>query len=142
MKPIEIVNVHYAVHGIDKAIASERRKFLKAVGIAVLTVQCLPLIARASDNPPTDGKATADNLIIQSGPGLFSHVHDLLIPYAVLKAPPLKGVELASTEAVFHRHSVALTREQLTVVNQGGTVTQKASSHLFVIALAKGRGHM
>src|SRR6266702_1540107 len=118
-KPGEIVNVHYMVDGDDEAVASERRKFMKAVGIAVLTVQCLPLIAQASENPPTDSKNTADNLIILSGPGLFSHVHDLLIPYAVLKAPPLQGVNLAPTEAVFHRHNIALTREQLIIVNQG-----------------------
>ena len=138
-KPSEIMNVHYMVDGGDEAIASERRKFMKAVGIAVLTVQCLPLMAHTLENQPTDGKNTADNLIIQSGPGAFSHVHDLLIPYAVLKAPPLEGVKLTSTEAVFHQHNIALTREQLISVNQGGTVTQKASSHLFVIALAKGQ---
>jgi hypothetical protein len=130
------------VDGADEATASERRKFMKAVGMAVLTVQFLPLIAHASKNPSTDGKGTADSLIIQSGPGLFQHVHDLLIPYRVLKAPPLQGVKLTTTEAVFHRHNIALTREQLIVVNQGGTVTQKASSHLFVIALAKGLNHL
>jgi hypothetical protein len=138
-KPSEIVSVHYVVDDVEEAIASERRRFMKAIGIAVLTVQCLPLIAHASDDRSPDGKDSADNLIIQSGPGLFSHVHDLLIPYAVLNTPPLPGVRLTTTEAVFHRHNVALTREQLIVVNQGGTVTQKASSHIFVIALAKGR---
>lgn len=105
---------------------TERRTFLKGVGFALLTVQSLPLVAE-----------TADNLTIHSGPGLLAHVHDLLIPYAVLKTPPLKGVELKTTEALFHRHNIVLTQEQLIIVNQGGTVTQKASSHLFVIALAK-----
>lgn len=142
MKQSEIVNVHYMIDGGEEAIATERRKFMTAVGIAVLTVHCLPVIALASDNPPTGSKNAADNLIIQSGPGMFSHVHDLLIPYAVLKAPPLEGVKLTTTEAVFHRHDIALTREQLIIVNHGGTVTQKASSHLFVIALAKGQHHM
>jgi len=101
-----------------------------------LTVQFLPLIAHASGNPPGDGNNAADNLIIHFGPGLFSHVHDLLIPYAVLKTPPAQGVELKTTQAMFHRHSVALTQEQLRAVNRGGTVTGKASSHVFVIALA------
>ena len=135
----EIMNVHYTIEGGDEVLASGRRRFIKAVGIAVLTVQCLPLMAQASANPPSDGKKTADSLVIQSGPGAFSHVHDLLIPYAVLKAPPLEGIKLTTTEAVFHQHNIALTREQLISVNQGGTVTQKASSHLFVIALAKGQ---
>lgn len=141
-KPNEIVNVHCMADDVDEAIASDRRTFIKGVGVAVLTVQCLPLIAHASGNPPSDGKETTDNLIIQSGPGLLDHVHDLLIPYAVLKAPPLQGVELTSTQGLFHRHNVALTREQLTIVNQGGTVTKKASSHLFVIALAKRQDHI
>jgi hypothetical protein len=136
-KPSEIVNVHGTVKDVDEAIASNRRTFMQGVGLAVLTVHCLPLIAHASGNPPTDGNEAADNLIIQSGPGLFHHVHDLLIPFALLKTPPLKGVELMTTQAMFHRHNIVLTREQLTTVDQGGTVTQKASSHLFVIALAK-----
>lgn len=135
-KPIEIVNVHRMADDVDEAIAWDRRRFIKELGFVVLTVQCLPLIADASGNPPSDGKQTTDNLIIQSGPGLLGHVHDLLIPYAVLKAPPLQGVELTSTQGLYHRHIIALTREQLSIVNQGGTVTKKASSHLFVIALA------
>ena len=138
-RPSEIVNVHYMVDDFDEAIAVDRRQFVKGVGVAVLTVQCLPLIAHASGNSPSDGKDTADNLIIRSGPGLMSHVHDLLIPYAVLKTPPLQGVELKTTQALLHRHSIALTPEQLIIVNQGGTITQKASSHTFVIALANGQ---
>jgi hypothetical protein len=136
----EILNVHHMIDG-DQAITTERRKFMMAAGIAVLTVYCLPVIAQASENSPAGSKSTADNLIIQSGPGMFSHVHDLLIPYAVLQAPPPQGVKLTTTEAVFHRHDIALTREQLIVVNHGGTVTRKASSHLFVIALANGQHH-
>ena len=114
----------------------DRRRFLTGVGIAVLTVQSFPLMAHASGNSSID-QETADNLIIHSGPGLISHVHDLLIPYAVFKAPPLQGIELKTTEALFHRHTVALTREQLVVVGRGGIVTKKASSHVFAIALAK-----
>ena len=115
----------------------ERREFVRDVGMAVLTVQCLPLMAHASANPPTDGKERADDLIIQSGPGLFRHVHDLLIPYAVLNAPPPVGIKLTTTESLYHQHNIALTQNDLVTVRQGGTVTQKASSHLFVITLAK-----
>ncbi len=135
-KPNEIVNGHSMADDVHAAIASDRRTFIKEVCLAVLTVQCLPLIAHASVDPPSGGRETNDDLIIRSGPGLFDHVHDLLIPYAVLKAPPRQGVELTSTQSFFHRHDIALTREQITLVNQGGTVTKKASSHLFVIALA------
>jgi hypothetical protein len=42
--------------------------------------------------------------------------------------------ELKTTQAT---HKMVLTQKQLIIVNQGGTVTQKASSHPFVIALAK-----
>ena len=127
---------------MTKAIASDRRTFIEAVGLAVLTVQCLPLIAHASDSSPSDGKEATDNLIIPSGPGLLSHVHDLLVPYAVLKTPPVQGVQLTTTQGLLHRHTIALTQKELISVNQGGTVTQKASSHVFVIALAKGQDHL
>jgi len=136
-KPSELVNVHYMVDDVDEAIALDRRTFLKGVGLAVLTVQFLPLIAHASGNSPSGGDEAADNLIIHSGPGLFSHVHDLLIPYAVLKAPPGEGVTLETTKALFHTHTIVLTQKQLMAVNQGETVTTKSSSHLFVIAMAR-----
>jgi hypothetical protein len=115
----------------------DRRKFVAEVGMAVLTVQCLPLMAYASANPPTDGKERADDLIVQSGPGFFRHVHDLRIPYAVLNVPPPQGIKLTTTESLYHQHNIALSQNELAIVKQGGTVTQKASSHLFVIALAK-----
>ena len=95
-----------------------------------------------SESSPSDGKEAADNLIIPSGPGLLSHVHDLLIPYAVLKTPPVPGVQLTTTQGLLHQHTIALTQKELIIVNQGGTVTQKASSHLFVIALAKQQDHI
>jgi hypothetical protein len=141
-KPREIVNVHYMADDVDQTIASDRRTFIKGVGLAVLTVQCLPLIVHASESSPSDGKEAADNLIVHSGPGLLSHVHDLLIPYAVLKTPPVQGVQLTTTQGLLHRHTIALTQKELIIVNQGGTVSQKASSHLFVIALAKRQDHI
>jgi hypothetical protein len=120
----------------------DRRKFIEGVGVAVLTVQLLPLIAHASGNSPSEGDKAADNLIIHSGPGFIPHVHDLLIPYAVLDATPLKGVKLETTKALFHTHDVALTQEQLVIVKQGGTVTARGGSHLFVIELADRQDHM
>ena len=136
-KPSEIVNVQHLVDGVDQAVALDRRKFIQGIGFAVLTAQCLSLIACASGNSPRDSDQAANNLIIHSSSGTLSHVHDLLIPYAVLNAPPLQGVELKTTQAMFHMHQVVLTQEQLIIMNQGGTVNQKAGSHLFVIALAK-----
>jgi hypothetical protein len=141
-KPSEIVKVQHMVDDADEAVALDRRKFSKGVGFAVLTVQCLPLIACASGHSPSDGNKAADNLIIHSSSGTLSHVHVLLIPYTVLNAPPLQGVELKTTQAMFHMHQVVLAQKQLIVVNRGGTVTQKAGSHLFVIALAKRQDHI
>ena len=137
-KPRAVVSVHYMADDVDEAVVLDRREFMKVVGFAVLTVQCLPLIAHASGNSPRDSTEAADHLIIHSSSGFVPHVHDLLIPYAVLKAPPRQGLELKTTQALFHAHKVMLTQKELTTVNQGGTVTQKASSHVFVIALAKG----
>ena len=47
----------------------DRRKFIKGVGFAVLTVHCLPLIAHASGDLPSDGNDADDNLIIHSSSG-------------------------------------------------------------------------
>ena len=118
----------------------DRREFIKGVGVAVLTVQCLPLIGCAPGNSPSDGDEAAENLIIHSGPGFVPHTHDLLVPYAVLKAPPPQGVKLESTRALFHTHILVLTQEQLISVSQGGTVTAVGGSHHFVIALADAPG--
>ncbi|MEP6849907.1 MAG: hypothetical protein ABI999_13705 [Acidobacteriota bacterium] len=121
----------------DIPVEWDRRSFLRGLGLAVLTVQSLALIGCESGDPPIDDQMKVDNLILQSSPGKFDHVHDLLIPYALLRTPPSEGVKLVSTKSFFHRHEIALTQEELTTVNQGGSVTRKASSHLFVIALAK-----
>lgn len=134
-KPGGMANVRCGVDEITEAIASDRRRFIKGVGMAVLTMHSLPLVAHASGTPPIDGQVTADNLVIHSTSGFVPHVHDLLIPCAVLETPPAQGVELTTTRALFHQHGVVLTREELIMVNRGETVTKKASSHLFVIAL-------
>jgi hypothetical protein len=132
----ERVNVRDFEVGPGMNQGMDRRKFIEGVGVAVLTVQLLPLIAHPSEHSPSDGNEAADNLVIHSGPGFISHVHDLLIPYAVLNAPPHQGVTLETTKTLFHTHDVVLTQEQLSIVNQGGTVTAKGGSHLFVIELA------
>ena len=116
------------IRGVD------RRQFIQGVGVAILGVQCLPLIACASGDSPGDDSEAVDNLIIHSGRGFVPHTHDLLIPYAVLDAPPLQGVRLESTRALFHTHELVLTQEQLVSVKQGGAVTAIGGSHLFVIA--------
>ena len=112
----------------------DRRRFINGVGVALLTVQVLPWIAHASASP-SDGNIAAENLIIHSGPGFVPHTHDLLVPYALLKAPPREGVKLESTMSLFHTHDVVLSQEQLIAVNHGGTVTALGGSHTFVIAL-------
>jgi len=120
-------------------VGVDRREFIKGVGAAVLTVQCLPLIACAAGDSRGDSDEAADNLIIHSGPGFVPHVHDLLIPYAMLKAPPLQGVVLETTRSLFHTHDVVLTQEQLIIVSHGGAVNKIGGSHLFVIALRTDR---
>ena len=129
--------VHDPTHGVYETVSLDRRQFLNQLGIAVLTVQCLPANALDSGDWHQGTTGAPDGLLIHSGPGAFSHEHDLLIPMAVIKAPPRQGVQLTSSKALFHRHPISLTQEELTTVSQGGTVVQKASSHVFVIALAK-----
>ena len=136
-KPSEKVSVHFTIDADSEALALDRTTFVKGVGFAVLSVQCLSLIGCASGNSQSHDSDAADNLIIHSIGGFPPHVHDLLIPYAVLKAPPQQGVELKTTQAMLHAHKVVLTQQDLLNVTQGGTVTAKGGSHLFVIALAK-----
>ena len=128
------MNGPYLLSDIDEGW--DRRKFIMGLGVAVLTVQSLSLIGCASGSSPNDGKRDANTLITHSSPGTFSHVHDLLIPYAVLNAPPVQGVTFQTTQAWLHRHAIMLTQDELATVGKGGTVTKKANSHIFVIALA------
>jgi hypothetical protein len=123
-------------HDVGETVGLDRRQFLHQFGVAVLTVRCLstsPLDLEYWERGITDAP---DDLVIHSGPGAFSHEHHLLIPMAVIKMPPREGVELTSSKALLHRHAISLTRNELTTVSQGGTVVQKASSHVFFIALA------
>jgi hypothetical protein len=117
----------------------DRRRFVNGVGVALLTAQVFPWIAHTSASP-SDGKIAAENLIIHSGPGFVPHTHDLLVPYALLKAPPREGVKLESTMSLFHTHDVVLSQEQLIAVNKRGTVTAIGGSHTFVIALGNAVG--
>lgn len=116
-------------------VGTDRRGFIKEVGVALLTAQLLPSIAQAAEESAGDSKDSAENLIIHSGPGFVPHTHDLLIPYAAIKAPPRQGLNLMSTKALGHTHEVVLSQEQLNAVNKGGTVAVMGGSHTFVIAL-------
>lgn len=107
--------------------------------VGVLCLPVLPWLAHASEPSPPNGSAIDDDVSIRSTPGLFDHVHDLVVPRSVLVAPPREGVVLTSTRSFLHEHEIALTRDQLLLVHRGGTVVERASSHRFVIA-RKGRG--
>jgi len=126
------ISVRYK--GVEEAFALDRRKFVKGVGMAILAVQSRSLFAGEPVRSRAD-QDSGDGLVIQSGPGLFSHVHELQIPSRVLKAPPLDGIELTTSEALFHSHSVALTHEELRLLSRGGLVNKQVSSHVFAITL-------
>jgi hypothetical protein len=129
--------VHDLTPDIDETVSLGRRQFLNQLGVVVLTVQCLSANALDSGDWHRVTAEGLDDLLIHSSPGAFSHTHDLLIPIAVIKTPPRQGVQLTSSKAFLHQHAISLTQQELTSVSQGGTVVQKASSHVFVIALAK-----
>jgi len=118
-------------------IGADRRGFITRVGLALLSVQLLPSLARAAESASGDGSVAADNLIIRSGQGFVPHTHDLWIPYALLRTPPAEGVVLTSTKSRDHTHPVALSHDDLAAVNQGATVSVKGGSHTFVIALSQ-----
>jgi hypothetical protein len=119
----------------EQAVARDRRKLVKGAGFLVLSVLSRPLLGGGPMHAPTD-QALGDDLVLQSGPGLFAHVHELRIPARALKSPPLDGIELVTSEALLHRHTLALTHEELRLVSGGGVVTKQASSHVFAIARA------
>ena len=129
--------VYDLTHDVCETVSLDRRRFLNQLGVAVLTVRCFSVNAFDSGNWHWGATGAPDALVVRSGPGAFSHEHDLLIPMAVIKSPPRQGVQLTSSKALLHRHLISLTQAELTTVSQGGTVVQKASSHVFVIALAK-----
>jgi len=118
--------------------AMDRREFIGVAGFAILAVHCLPATAFASGAPSNDAGHAADDLIIASGPGALHHVHYLRISNALLTTPPARGAALTTTKALLHQHRIVLTQDELRRVDHGGTVTQHASSHVFVIARAKG----
>jgi hypothetical protein len=130
-------DVHDPTHDAYEPVSQDRRQFLNQLGIAVLTVKCLSANALDSGDWLEGSTGAPDDLLIHSSPGAFSHEHDLLIPMAVIKTPPRQGIQLMSSKALLHRHPIALTQKELATVGQGRTVVQKASSHVFVIALAK-----
>jgi hypothetical protein len=124
----------------DASDAVTRRTFVATAGLAILTVLCLPDSVSAEGTlTSVDDTGVDRDLVIHSTPGLFKHAHDLLIPRALLREPPLAGVKLVSSKALRHQHEIALSQAELRVVMEGGTVRQKASSHLFLIALANGQ---
>ena len=129
--------VYELTHDVHETASLDRRQFLNRLGVAVLTVQCLTANAFDSKNWYRGDAGAYDDLLIHSGPGAFSHEHELLIPMAAIGTPPPQGVHLTSSKAFLHRHSISLTQKELATVGAGGTVVQKASSHVFVIALAQ-----
>ena len=84
-KPDQPVTTPRATTDDSEAIVLDRRRFVQGIGIAVLTVQCLPLTAHAAGHPPE-----GDDLIVQSGPGAFGHV----MPPRAVQAPAPPGCSM------------------------------------------------
>jgi len=55
----------------------------------------------------------------------------------LLEGDDLQASSSPQPRPCFTSTTIALTQQELVTVKQGGTVTPKASSHLFVIALAR-----
>jgi len=55
-EPMEKVTLHDAPDVVDGPIALDRRAFFKGAGVAVLAVQCLPLITQASGHSRGGGR--------------------------------------------------------------------------------------
>ena len=115
----------------------DRRRVLLQAGVAVFAAWCLPSNSAASESAPRLKPVGTGNLVIRSGSGFVPHTHDLVIPYAILRAPPPRGVKLISTNSFLHTHEVVLTQAQLVAVIHGETVIATGGSHTFAIALGR-----
>jgi hypothetical protein len=117
-----------------------RRRFLEGLGLAVLAVQVLPSTSAHAENAPV---IENDNLVIESGISRFlpasDHWHYLTVPLADLQNPPAQGVQLKTSRAYLHTHTVVLSAEQLTAIAQGQTVTvdDTVGDHQYALSLPK-----
>jgi hypothetical protein len=117
---------------------TQRRRFLKLLGYAVLSVQILPLTGCSSavEVPPADSLAVTSSRNSKVG-RWAAHSHILYVPLRLFRAPPREGVTLTTTRAFLHTHEVALTQAELDTVARGGAVQVKSSggTHTFSIEL-------
>jgi hypothetical protein len=56
-----------------------------------------------------------------------NHRHSLTVPEKDLSSPPIQGVSYQSTWELNHQHYVLLSLDDLTTINNGGTVTVTSS---------------
>ena len=118
---------------------SQRRRFLKLLGYAALSVQILPLTGCSSsvEPPPADSLAVTSSRNSKVG-RWADHSHILYVPLRLFRAPPPEGASLTTTRTFLHTHEVALTRAQLVAVARGGAVQVKDTNgtHTFSIELS------
>jgi hypothetical protein len=116
----------------------QRRRFLKLLGHAALSVQILPLPngASAVETAPAGSLAVTSSRDSKLG-RWADHSHVLYVPLQLFTAPPERGVTLSTTWAFLHWHEVKLTQAQLVTVARGGTVRLQDSggTHTFSIEL-------
>lgn len=122
---------------MNASTGHSRRGMVIALAAGVIPAAGGALLAAQWTEDASARAGGGEGLAIRSGPGFVPHAHDLLITFALLRAPPGHGVVLTTTHAMFHTHDVALTQAQLRLVALGGTVTTTGGSHTFVIALAR-----
>lgn len=113
----------------------DRRAFAKELAAASSVIVIAPL-TQACDSLDEERSAVSGRaLVVATTEGLFGHVHQLRIDRALLENPPAQGVALETTRALFHRHAVRLSAEDLSAIGSGKTVTRQISSHRLVICL-------
>ena len=117
---------------------SQRRRFLKLLGYAAISVQILPPTGCSSAAEPSPADSLAVTSSRNSKVGHWAdHSHILYIPLPLFRTPPPEGASLSTTRAFLHSHEVVLTEAQLVTVARGGTVQVKDTNgtHTFSIEL-------
>jgi hypothetical protein len=117
---------------------TQRRRFLKLLGQAALSVQILPLTGCSSavEVPPADSLVVTSSRNSKVG-RWADHSHILYVPLRLFRVPPREGVTLTTTRTFLHTHEVVLTQAELATVARGGAVQVKDTNgtHTFSIEL-------
>lgn len=116
-----------------------RREFLMVLGAAVIAAPAAVSLPGCGGGGGDSAPAAATGFNAASSVD-FQHSHTITIPFTDLTSPPSGGAQYTSDGAT-HVHTVTLTQQQLTDINNSQTVAvvsnADASGHTHTWTIAK-----